>query len=107
VLTAVAALVMLLNSSPAHALIRDDGDDPGQGLTTLAWTGIFIGLPVLLFVVIALLVYAPSMARGPRYRPDLGWEHAPVWFDGPSDDSGQRAAPGAATVTGGGASARW
>ena len=44
---------------------------------------LFAGVPLLLTAVIVLLVYAPSMARGPRYRPGLAWRAPPEWFAGP------------------------
>ncbi|MEU5654510.1 hypothetical protein ABZ802_02660 [Streptomyces sp. NPDC047737] len=56
---AVAAgttLMMLLMSSPALALTRDDGDDPGPGLSVLETLGLYVALPIALFVVIAGLV---------------------------------------------------
>jgi hypothetical protein len=56
---AVAAgttLMMLLMSSPALALIRDDGDDPGQGLSVLETLGLYVAAPIVLFLVIAGLV---------------------------------------------------
>ncbi|MET9802847.1 hypothetical protein [Streptomyces sp. NPDC006368] len=56
---AVAAgttLMMLLMSSPALALIRDDGDDPGPGLSVIDTLGLYVAAPILLFVVIAGLV---------------------------------------------------
>jgi hypothetical protein len=108
----VATALLMLPVSPAYAAAkvlaaRDDGDDPGSGLSVLQTLLIFVGAPLGLFVVIALLVSAPSMARGPRYRPGLGWWAAPVWFNGPED--AERAVRDAAPVTGkgGGASARW
>jgi hypothetical protein len=112
VLTATVAL-LVLPATPAAAAAtllataRDDGDDPGPGLSVMQTLGIFVGIPVLLFVVIAVLVSAPSAARGPRYRPGLGWWAAPVWFNGPDD--AERAVRDAAGSTGqgGGASARW
>lgn len=101
-----AALVLLPAATALASSGRDDGSEPGDGLSvieTLLW---FVVLPSALFVVIAVLVSAPSMARGPRYRPGLGWWAAPVWFNGPEDpDTAVRKA--AATVGGGGASARW
>lgn len=105
-----AATVVLLGSvvagAPAYAANVDDGQDPGPGLSVLQTLLIFVGIPAGLFVVIALLVSAPSMARGPRYRPGLGWWAAPVWFNGPEDaDNAVRTAT--PTVQGGGASARW
>ncbi|MET8711997.1 hypothetical protein ABZV52_02425 [Streptomyces sp. NPDC004735] len=49
-------LMMLLMSSPALALTRDDGDDPGPGLNVLETLGLYVALPVVLFLVIAGLV---------------------------------------------------
>lgn len=46
-------------------------------LTTLL---VFVGIPLLAFVVITLLVMAPSLARGPRYRPGMDWDAEPEWF---------------------------
>lgn len=110
-LTATTAL-LVLPATPAAAAAtllatRDDGDEPGPGLTVIQTLGIFVGIPVLMFVVIAVLVSAPSAARGPRYRPGLGWWAAPVWFNGPDDaERAVRQSAGSAHQ-GGGASARW
>lgn len=105
--TVCTAGLVLATAAPALATNKtDDGDDPGPGLSvieTLLW---FVVLPAGLFVVIAILATLPSMSRGPRYRPGLGWWAAPVWFNGPDDaDSAVRTAT--ATTGGGGASARW
>ncbi|MGP3923039.1 hypothetical protein [Streptomyces sp. 8N616] len=51
-----STLMMLLMSSPALAVTRDDGDDPGPGLSVVQTLGLFVGLPLLLFAVIAWLV---------------------------------------------------
>ncbi|MFG2557898.1 hypothetical protein [Streptomyces sp. NPDC048496] len=56
---AVAAgttLMMLLMSSPALALTRDDGDDPGPGLSAIQTIGLYVVAPIALFVIIAGLV---------------------------------------------------
>ncbi|SCF84177.1 hypothetical protein GA0115254_118870 [Streptomyces sp. Ncost-T10-10d] len=56
---AVAAgttLMMLLMSSPALALTRDAGDDPGPGLSVMETIGLYVVAPIALFVVIAGLV---------------------------------------------------
>lgn len=84
----------------------DDGEVPAEGISNFEALLIYVGAPALLFLVIALLVMAPSMARGPRYRPGLGWWAAPVWFNGPDDADAavRRATP---TTDGGGSSARW
>lgn len=108
---AAAATVVLLTTlaagAPAYAAANtDDGQQTGSGLSVLQTLLLFIGIPAALFVAIVVLVSAPSMARGPRYRPGLGWWAAPVWFNGPDDaDTAVRRAT--ATAGGGGASARW
>lgn len=105
--TATAVLLTTLAASaPAYAANTDDGQQAGGGLSVVQTLLFFVGIPGALFVAIVVLVSAPSMARGPRYRPGLGWWAAPVWFNGPDDaDAAVRTA--AATYGGGGASARW
>ncbi|QGV80599.1 hypothetical protein [Streptomyces ficellus] len=49
-------LMMLLMSSPALALTRDDGDDPGSGLSVAETLGLYVAAPIVLFLVIAGLV---------------------------------------------------
>ncbi|HZX38363.1 MAG TPA: hypothetical protein VFF37_08555 [Streptomyces sp.] len=63
---AVAAgttLMMLLLSSPALAAMPDDGDDPGPGLSVIETLGLFVAVPVALFLVIAGLVMALDKSR--------------------------------------------
>ncbi|MEU0743815.1 hypothetical protein [Streptomyces sp. NPDC006134] len=55
-LAAGTTLMMLLMSSPALALTRDDGDDPGTGLSVIETLGLFVFAPIVLFLVIAGLV---------------------------------------------------
>lgn len=55
--------LMTLISSPAFALTRDDGDDPGSGLSIGETLGYFVGLPILIFAVIAFLVSLPDIMR--------------------------------------------
>jgi hypothetical protein len=105
-LAAVATAALVLLPAAAASANLDDGQEPGSGLGVLETLLVFVGIPVLLFVVIALLVSAPTMARGPRYRPGLGWWSAPVWFNGP-DDADRAVRQATATTGGGGASARW
>ncbi len=81
---------------------------------------IFAGIPALVIVVVSLLVFAPSIAKGPRYRPGLSWWAPPVWIGGPAGqpqqpqafgvpelEPGPTTAPAAGTRTTGGASASW
>ncbi|GCD37600.1 hypothetical protein OEIGOIKO_05399 [Streptomyces chrestomyceticus JCM 4735] len=61
-ITAGTAL-MLLMSSPAFALTRDDGDDPGPGLSVVQTLGLYVAAPIVLFLVIAGLVMAGDKSR--------------------------------------------
>ncbi|MCF3964492.1 hypothetical protein [Streptomyces fuscigenes] len=63
---AVAAgttLMMLLMSSPALALTRDDGDDPGPGLSAIDTVALFVLCPLALFAIIAGLVILLDKSR--------------------------------------------
>jgi hypothetical protein len=55
-LAAGTTLMMLLMTSPALAVSRDDGDDPGPGLSVVETLGLFVGIPLLLFAIITGLV---------------------------------------------------
>ncbi|MEU5207737.1 hypothetical protein [Streptomyces sp. NPDC020742] len=61
-ITAGTAL-MLLMSSPAFALTRDDGDDPGPGLSVIETLGLYVVAPIVLFLVIAGLVIMTDKSR--------------------------------------------
>ncbi|MFI9329831.1 hypothetical protein ACIGZJ_20085 [Kitasatospora sp. NPDC052868] len=56
--SATVTLMMLL-SSPAMALTRDDGDDPGTGLTVAQTLGLYVLLPIAAFVIIGALAALP------------------------------------------------
>ncbi|MFJ4717127.1 hypothetical protein [Streptomyces sp. NPDC088785] len=62
-------LMMLLMSSPALALTRDDGDDPGSGLSVIDTLGLFVVAPLVIFAVIAGLVILGDKSRK---RPEQG-----------------------------------
>ncbi|MEV5969909.1 hypothetical protein [Streptomyces sp. NPDC051921] len=69
---AVAAgttLMMLLMSSPALALTRDDGDDPAPKLEVIQTIGLFVALPIALFLVITGLVMVLDRSK---YRVKKG-----------------------------------
>nr|WP_202455192.1 hypothetical protein [Streptomyces sp. SID8367] len=55
--------MMLLMSSPALALTRDDGDDPGSGLSVIDTLGLFVVAPLVIFAVIAGLVILGDKSR--------------------------------------------
>ncbi|GAA3371651.1 hypothetical protein GCM10020367_23170 [Streptomyces sannanensis] len=58
-----STLMMLLMSSPALALTRDDGDQPGSGLSVAETVGLFVVAPIALFAVIAGLVMVLDKSR--------------------------------------------
>jgi hypothetical protein len=105
VLSVCAASVMV--AAPAWAL--DDGEAPHEAsFSTLDGLLLFIGVPLLATLVIALLVYAPHIAKRPRYRPGRPYDAEPLWFDGPArPEAALDAAPSGESARGGGASASW
>lgn len=56
-------LMMLLMSSPVLAANRDDGDDPGPGLSVAETLGLYVAAPLVLFAVIAGLVMVLDKSR--------------------------------------------
>jgi hypothetical protein len=73
-------------------------------------------VPLAISVGIALLVMAPSLARGPRYRPSETWDaDAEIFGERPQVRTGEAAAEARQVTAGapgdesdsGGASARW
>ncbi|MER6319631.1 hypothetical protein AB0O22_36200 [Streptomyces sp. NPDC091204] len=64
--TAGTTLMMLLMTSPALAVTRDDGDDPGPGLSIGETLGLYVALPIVLFLVIAGLVMVLDKSDRPQ-----------------------------------------
>ncbi|WNI15511.1 hypothetical protein [Actinacidiphila sp. ITFR-21] len=67
VVTAGTTMTVLM-SSPAFAVVRDDGDDPGSGLSVLQTLGLFVATPIVLFLIIAGLVTLAERPRGQQER---------------------------------------
>lgn len=53
---------------------------------------VFVGIPLLVFVVISLLVLAPSLVKGTRFSPGQPWDAAPEWFGAAELDRAEPAA---------------
>ncbi|MGW7440512.1 hypothetical protein [Streptomyces sp. NPDC054849] len=66
--TAGTTLMMLLMTSPALAVTRDDGDDPGPGLSIGETLGLYVALPIVLFLGIAGLVMLLDKSDRPQKR---------------------------------------
>jgi hypothetical protein len=87
-----------------------DTDNPPLAQALL----VVVGIPILLFAVIFLLSYLPSMIRRQRGTSVEKWREEPEWFGGPRKGTAAVETPvGAATPSEpdatetGGASARW
>jgi hypothetical protein len=75
-------------------------------MSTLQALMIFAGIPILFYAVVALLVYAPSWGRSPKYRPGLTWFAEPVWFNPPAN-AADALGQAVTAADAGGTSARW
>ncbi|MEU5315664.1 hypothetical protein AB0G67_02855 [Streptomyces sp. NPDC021056] len=69
-LTAGTTLMMLLMTSPALAVTRDDGDDPGPGLSVMETLGLYVVAPLAIFAVITglVMVLDKSTDREPKVK---------------------------------------
>jgi hypothetical protein len=85
-------------------------------MSTLEAILLFVGTPALIIAVVTLLVMAPSLAKGPRYRPGQEWDAQPEWIGGDgeleasdtsSDPQLTAGTPAEDSQDQGGASARW
>lgn len=86
-----------------------DGEDAGSGLTVLQTLGIYVGIPLALFLIIAFLVCVPGWVRGDRNKREVGWVEPP---SGASGASGAKPSAEEAVSAGrqggtGGASGTW
>lgn len=107
-LTPAAALPLV--AGPALATPPETWPDP-EPVGALEYLMVLLIIPAALALLIALLAYVPSMARGDRYTPGRSWRNENQWFGGPKD--GLEATDKAGTTPAeektdrGGASARW
>jgi hypothetical protein len=96
-----------LTTSPAYAeppstSFWEEAEDP----SALEFLAIFVGAPLAIIAVLALLVYLPSMMRGQSSEPALVFSQRSEWFGGPrkkpdaEDDKAEREPTG-------GAGAQW
>ena len=107
--TAVAAgAVLALLSAPAHADVPAGwgGQTEHNQLDFLHALGLFVGIPLLLFALLALAVYLPAMVRGEKLLPDYS-AGEPQWIGGPRQGVAELPAPDGVDSRAGGASGRW
>ena len=97
-----AAAVPLLAASAAFAANHPyDGEDAGSGLTVLQTLGIYVGIPLGLFLLISFMVVLPGWVRGDRNRREVGW----VGQNGAASTAVSGAVPSAGTGKGSASSA--
>lgn len=101
-LAGATVAVVLLTAGPARADVPEGWSDPEPvGLLDFLW--VLVGVPLGLFVVVAVLAWLPGLLSGERIGASAAPENA--WFGGAPDGPAElSAAEGADT---GGASARW
>jgi len=84
-LAILATIATIATTTLATAAVRDDGDDPGQGLMAAETVLLFIGIPVALILLIAAAVVIPTWFRQVRLGNRGNWADAPIWVNGPTN----------------------
>lgn len=107
-LVLASAPVLALVATPVRADIPEGWGDQTEhrSLDALHALGVYLGAPILLFVLIAVAVYLPAMIRGERLLPD----HSPgegQWIGGPRQGVAELPAPDGEDSRAGGASGSW
>ena len=82
--------------------------------TPLEAIALFVGIPLLVMIVIALAVYAPGWIRGRQHEHDTEGGQGPLWATSPAGSMSAPSGPGILTPSGptdhserGGASGQW
>ncbi len=76
-----------------------------QGLSLPLTLLLFVGLPLVGFIIGGAMAFRPQRGARRRYRPGRPWTHEPVWF---GDESSLEHEPKRAALPGaGGANGRW
>jgi hypothetical protein len=112
-LVALTSVPLLAASSAFAAGFQ--GEDAGSRLSVLQTIGIFVCIPVGLFVLITVLVMLPGWIKGDRNRNEIGWDASSAAKAAPSargaaattGESDSEAKAGTAASGTGGASGSW
>lgn len=100
-----SAPVLALLAVPAHADVPEGWAEVSD-VDDLEALALLLGGPLLLFVLICLAVYLPSMIRGEKLLPDHTGGEA-QWIGGPRQGVAELPAPDGEDSRAGGASGRW
>lgn len=107
-----SAPVLALLAAPAHADVPQGwgGETSPSNLDFLPALGLYLGAPLLLFVLIGLAVYLPAMVRGEKLLPHhTGGQQLPEgqWIGGPRQGVAELPGPDGDNSRAGGASGSW
>lgn len=107
----LASLVALLGAATVAAAGPAAADTPEywpEVEPVSLWHAFLVlgGVPLLVFVVIGLLVYAPSLARGEGFST-VAQEPESQWLGGPRKSAGELAGPDGEDSRAGGAGGSW
>ena len=110
---AISLTFLFIFAQPVFAVIRDDGDEPGEAISGSATIALFIGLPLLIVGLISLAILAPQWSR--RARRESGFvSHTETWWlNGPGNEAkhleleSSEEDLGSLTLKAGGVSAKW
>lgn len=106
----LAAALPLLLAGPASAEVPEGWSDPEE-VSVLQLLVVTLGIPAVLFLLIAAAVLVPALAKGEKLLPNNGTPDQ--WFGGPGRPTGElgsgSAAAGGTREIGrtGGASGTW
>lgn len=92
-------------ASPASANVPEDWSNP-EPVDTVHALIVYLGAPLGLVLIIALLVYLPSLARGEKSGGGSTTTES-EWFGGPRKTTDELAAPDTEASQAGGASGKW
>lgn len=101
----LAGALVLAAGAPAGADVPVGWSDPAP-VDAVEATLLFVGIPLLLFVVITALVVIPGVVKGERFTPG-GHATEDQWFGGPRSGTAELPAADAPESQAGGASGRW
>jgi hypothetical protein len=108
-LLSVPALALL--AAPAHADVPEGwgGETTHYSPDFLHALGLYLGAPLLLFVLIAIAMYLPSMVRGEKLLPDHSGSEGQQgqWIGGPRQGIAELPAADGEDSRAGGASGSW
>lgn len=106
--------MLALLAAPAYAEVPEGWGDQTErnSLDALHALALYLGAPLLLFVLIALAVYVPAMVRGEKLLPDhagRGGRGLPEgqWIGGPRQGVAELPAADGDDSRAGGASGSW